>query len=85
MMSYWTSFVRDGVPRAPGEAPWPRFTAQERGYLDVDDRPSAARDLQPAAFALADALVAGRRQQGHGWRLDIGFSARQPKPDEQHR
>jgi para-nitrobenzyl esterase len=75
MMSYWTSFVRDGVPTASGMPPWPRFTAEERGYLDLDDRPSAARDLQPGAFAFADALVAGRRQQGHGWRLDIGFSA----------
>ena len=75
MVSYWTSFVREGVPRASGMPPWPRFTARERGYLDIDDRASAARDLQPGAFAFADALVAGRRQQGRGWRLDIGFSA----------
>jgi para-nitrobenzyl esterase len=75
MMSYWTSFVRGGVPTASGMPPWPRFTAEERGYLDIDDHPSAARDLQPGAFAFADALVAGRRQQGRGWRLDIGFSA----------
>ena len=74
MMSYWTSFVRDGVPTASGEPPWPRFTAQQPGYLDLDDRPSAGLDLHPAAFAFADALVAGRRQQGRGWRLDIGFS-----------
>jgi para-nitrobenzyl esterase len=75
MMSYWTSFVRDGVPQASGEPPWPRFTAQQRGYLDIDDHPSAGLDLHPAAFAFADTLVAGRRQQGRGWRLDIGFSA----------
>ena len=75
MMSYWTSFVRDGVPKAPGQPPWPRYTARDRAYLDIDDRPSARRDLQPAAFACADALVADRRQQGRGWRLDIGFSA----------
>ena len=75
MMSYWTSFVRDGVPKASGNPPWPRFTAKERGYLDVDDRPSAARRLTPGAFAFADALVAGRRSEGRGWRLDIGFSA----------
>jgi para-nitrobenzyl esterase len=75
LMSYWTSFVRDGAPTAAGNPSWPRFTAQQRGYLDIDDRPSAESDLRPAAFAFADALVAGRRQQGHGWRLDIGFSA----------
>jgi len=78
MMGYWTSFVRDGNPRASGNPPWPRFNAQQRGYLDVDDRPSAEHDLQPGAFAFADALVAGRRQQGRGWRLDIGFSAFPP-------
>ena len=78
MLSYWTSFVRDGVPKAPGNPPWPRFTAQQRGYLDIDDRPSAEHDLRPAAFAFADELVTSRRQQGRGWRLDIGFSAFPP-------
>jgi para-nitrobenzyl esterase len=81
MMSYWTSFVRDGVPRAPGNPPWPRFTAQQRAYLDLDERPTAASDLHPGAFAFADALVAGRLQQGHGWRLDTGFSAFPPPSD----
>ena len=75
LLGYWTSFVRDGVPTASGMPAWPRFTAKERGYLDIDERPTAARDLHPAAFAYADALVASRRQQGRGWRLDIGFSS----------
>jgi para-nitrobenzyl esterase len=78
MMGYWTSFVRDGVPKASGEPPWPRFTLQERGYLDINDGPAAGHDLQPAAFAFADALVADRREHGRGWRLDIGFSAFSP-------
>jgi len=75
MLSYWTSFVREGVPKAPGNPPWPRFTERQRGYLDLNDRPYADHDLQPGAFAFADALIAARRRQGHGWRLDIGFSA----------
>jgi para-nitrobenzyl esterase len=75
MMGYWTSFVRDGTPKARGLPPWPRFTARERGYLDIDEAPSAARDLHPGPFAFADALVADRLRQGRGWRLDIGFSA----------
>lgn len=79
MMSYWVSFIRNGVPKASGNPPWPRYTARQRGYLDIDDRPIAGRDLQPGAFAFADALVAERRQQGRGWRLDIGFSAGQPR------
>src|SRR3546814_11454317 len=75
MMGYWTSFVSTGDPVAADEPDWPRFTADERGYLDIDDRPSARRDFQPTAFAWADALVAARRREGRGWRLDIGFSA----------
>jgi para-nitrobenzyl esterase len=75
MMSYWASFVRDGVPKAPGMPDWPRFTAAERGYLDIDEQPTAARDLHPGAFAFAAALVADRQEHGRGWRLDIGFSA----------
>ncbi|MEO9132713.1 MAG: carboxylesterase family protein [Sphingomonas sp.] len=75
MMGYWASFVKTGVPTAPGEVAWPRFTARNHAWLDLDDRPSAKRDLTPAAFAWADALVARRRLQGQGWRLDIGFSA----------
>jgi len=75
MMSYWTSFVQDGVPNASGQSIWPRYTARERAYLDIDDRPSAHLDLQRGAFELADRLVAERRKQGRGWRLDIGFSA----------
>jgi para-nitrobenzyl esterase len=94
MISYWTSFVRDGIPRASGEPAWPPFTAGQRSYLDLGDSPSAEHDLQPAAFALADALIAGLRQQGRGWRLDLGCPAgggvdapvagRQPRPHEQH-
>jgi para-nitrobenzyl esterase len=94
IMSYWTSFVRVGIPTAPGSPPWPRFTAQQRGYLDIDERPAAEHDLQAAAFAWADGLVARRRQEGRAWRLDIGFSAggdvdapvagRQPRNDEHH-
>jgi para-nitrobenzyl esterase len=75
MLSYWVSFVRDGLPTAAGETAWPRFTAQERGYLDIDERPVAGRDLHAAAFAWADDLVTRRREQGRSTRLDIGFSA----------
>ena len=75
MLSYWVSFVRTGAPTASGEAAWPRFTAQKRGYLDIDARPAARRDLHPAAFGLAQALVAERRARGKAWRMDIGFSA----------
>lgn len=75
MMSYWTSFVRTGRPTAAGEPDWPRYTRQQHSYLDIDARPTAARDLTPAAFAFASALVDERIRQGLPWRLNIGFAA----------
>lgn len=35
MLNHWVSFVRTGIPAAPGETAWPRFAAKERGYLDI--------------------------------------------------
>jgi len=79
MMGYWTSFVKDGVPKASGQVDWPRYTAEQRNYLDIDELPAASRDLKAAAFAFDDSLVATRRQEGRAWRLDIGFSAFPPR------
>ena len=75
MLDYWASFVRGEAPRATGEADWPRYTPAERAYLDIDARPQPRTELQSAAFAWADALVARRWSEGRGWRYDIGFSA----------
>ncbi len=84
MMSYWTSFVRDGIPKAAGAPDWPRYMRQRHAYLDIDERPAVARDLMPAAFAFASALVTERIRQGLPWRLNIGFAAFpiRPTPDE---
>ncbi|HTY94825.1 MAG TPA: carboxylesterase family protein [Steroidobacteraceae bacterium] len=75
MMRYWSSFVRTGIPRAAGEPDWPRYTPGQHRYLDIDEAPSAARDLTPAAFAFASGLVDERIRQGQPWRLNIGFAA----------
>ncbi|MFT3976107.1 MAG: carboxylesterase family protein [Sphingomonas bacterium] len=87
MMRYWASFVRTGVPSAPGEPIWPRCVPGGCAYLDIDDRPMPGRALQPEAFAWADALVEQRRREGRAWRFDIGFSAFPPAkvtPGGQH-
>ena len=75
MLNYWAAFVRTGVPVAPDAPPWPRYTLADRAYLDIDETPTAKTDLQPGAFAWADALVADRWKAGRSWRFDIGFNA----------
>lgn len=75
MVEYWASFVRTGEPQAPGEQSWPRYAPEEEAYLDIDERPAAARGLAPEAFAFADDLIAERLRQGRGWRFNIGFRA----------
>ncbi len=75
MLNYWAAFVRTGVPSAPASPAWPRYTLIDRAYLDIVDTPVAKTDLQPAAFAWADGLVADRWKAGRSWRFDIGFNA----------
>lgn len=75
MLNYWASFVRIGRPVAPNAPAWPSYTMAERRYLDIVDAPVARSDVQPAAFAWADSLVAERWKAGRGWRFDIGFNA----------
>jgi para-nitrobenzyl esterase len=58
-----------------GEPRWPLYTSRQHAYLDIGEQPAARVDLEPAAFAFADALVAARLRQRRGWRLDIGFSS----------
>jgi len=63
-----------GAPTATGEPPWPRFTAQERGYLDIDERPAAARDLHHGAFAFAELSDKSRSRRDSSRRL-LSFQA----------
>ncbi len=78
MLHYWVSFVKTGVPTAPGEVAWPRYTLANPAYLDIGDTPLAKRDLTAAAFAWDDALVNHRIATGQSWRYDTGYLAFPP-------
>ena len=72
IMSYFTSFARDGVPSASAAAAWLPYGAT-REYLDIRDTPSAARALMPGVFELHEAVIARRRAAGtQPWYVNIG-------------
>ena len=35
MMAYWTSFARNGMPQAPGEAAWPAYQSSTDQNLEL--------------------------------------------------
>jgi para-nitrobenzyl esterase len=77
---YWISFARSGVPRAPGQAQWPDWTATG-GHLRFADRPEAETDLLPGMFALQDLVVRRRRDKGDvPWNWNVGVAAPLPRP-----
>ena len=72
MMAYWTSFARDGVPVAPGQAEW-RPYSDTRAYLHFADQPVAAEHVMPGMYELHEAVVCRRRQAGGvPWNWNVG-------------
>ncbi|MAN66938.1 carboxylesterase family protein [uncultured Hyphomonas sp.] len=71
MLSYWASFVRDGVPRAVGEPDWPPY-GESRTYLAFEDRP-LVRSEPPNRYELHEAVICRRRAQGGvSWNWNVG-------------
>lgn len=73
MVSYWASFARDGVPRAPGEADW-RPYGRDRTYMAFEDQPRL-RAGPPNAFALHEEVVRRRRAHAIAWHWNVGVIA----------
>ncbi len=75
MISYWASFARTGVPKAPGEPDWPAFAPHE-SYMHFAAKPQAATDLMPGVYRLTEEVVARRRSAGNQqWGADVGVTA----------
>ena len=64
MISYWTSFARTGVPKAPGEPDWPTY-APNKSYMDFVETPVPGTDLMPGMFELQEAIVERARRAGN--------------------
>ena len=72
MIGYWTSFARDGVPQAKGEAAWPRF-AQGKSYMRFGEDPRVERGLMPGMFELHEAAMVRRAKANQAWNWNVGM------------
>ncbi len=75
MVDYWTSFARDGVPRAAGAADWPAYGA-ERNFMVFAGEPKAARDALAGRYTLQEEVVKRRRLAGdQAWNWNVGLTS----------
>ena len=73
MIDYWTSFARDGVPRATGQPAWPSYAA-ERAYLTFGEGPRPGVHLRPGMYELNETVMCRRRAQGDlSWNWNVGL------------
>ena len=75
LMSYFTSFARDGVPSAPGAAAWQAYR-EERAYLELRASPQSMQHLLPGMFELHEEVIARRRASGtQYWYVNVGLAS----------
>jgi para-nitrobenzyl esterase len=73
MMGYWSSFVKDGTPRAKGFPEWGPYTDGE-AYMYFADVPRAANDLLPGTYELHEEVVCRRfKAGGIAWNWNVGI------------
>jgi para-nitrobenzyl esterase len=73
MLDYWSSFVRNGQPRAANEPDWPPF-GSTGAYMDFTDAPHPSVDPFPGMYALHEKAVCRRRSSGNvAWNWNVGI------------
>ncbi len=74
MLSYWTTFARDGVPRAKGEEEWRPYD-KHRAYMSFEAVPHM-RAGPPNGYEIQEAVVCRRRAKGDiAWPWNVGIIA----------
>jgi para-nitrobenzyl esterase len=73
MLGYWTSFARDGVPRADGQPAWQPY-GTTRAFMAFADAPHPGTHLLPGMFEFNEQVVCRRRAQGGiPWHWNVGI------------
>lgn len=75
VMSYFTSFARDGVPSASGAAAWLDYR-NDRAFLEFNAPPRSMQRLLPGMFELHEEVIARRRAAGtQHWYINVGLAS----------
>ena len=75
VMSYFTSFARDGTPCAARAAVWQPYR-DDRAYLEMRAGPQSGHHLLPGAFELHEEVIARRRAAGtQHWYVNVGLAS----------
>lgn len=83
MLDYWSSFARNGQPRAANAPDWPRY-AESGAYLAFTDSPHVSERLFPGMYALQEEVVCRRRANGEqAWNWNVGLAAPTIPPREE--
>ncbi len=79
MIDYWTSFARNGAPRARTAPDWPAYGAN-RAYMLFEGTPRPAERLYPGMFEHVEEIVCRQRQAGQAWSWRFGLAAQTLPP-----
>lgn len=75
IMSYFTSFARNGTPSAPGAATWQAYR-DDRAFLELRAPPLPMNHLLPGMFELHEEVIARRRAAGtQHWYINVGLAS----------
>ena len=80
MVAYWTSFARDGQPKATGSSDWAPY-GEAGAFLRFETAPVPGVDLLPGMFELHEAAVQRRRDAGdQPWNWNTGLASPRLSP-----
>lgn len=75
MVGYWSSFAKDGAPRAKGEHDWKPYSV-DKAYMYFADAPEGrATHLLPGMFELHEEVMCRRRAADVAWTWNVGVAS----------
>ena len=74
-IGYWTSFARNGNPRAAHQPDWPAY-GSARSYMAFTDAPHPSDHLWPGMYEFHEDVVSRRRAGGDtAWNWNAGIAS----------